>query len=132
MTKQISNSTETTETLHIEEAVLVESGASTRAKIFANAGKIKKVPYSFNGVDLVFVQPHIGKMYGSERAQAEGKSFIVTAMIENTVVPGTSEKVFTFEDYDSIMEMPLGPDMQKITKIITEMYGMNVEEEAKN
>ena len=132
MTKQISHNAPVEEDGSLSEAVPMPSASEARAQIFANAGKVKKVPYTFNGVELVFVQPHIGKMYGSERAQSEGKSFIVTAMIENSVVPGTEEKVFTPEDYDSIMEMPLGADMQKITKIITEMYGMNIEDEAKN
>ena len=113
-------------------AVQAPTAKDLRSQVFAKASKPQRLPFTFNGVPMEFVQPNIAKMYGSERSSAEGKSFIVFAMIENAYAPGTNEKIFTPEDYDAIMEMPIGAEMSKITKLVTEMFGLNVEEEAKN
>jgi hypothetical protein len=70
----------------------------------------------------------------SNGGNSEGptKAFIIKSMIDNSVVPGTNEKVFEESDYDAIMEMPATGELQEVTRIITELLDLNVADKVKN
>lgn len=108
------------------------TAAELRAKIFGNAKKPERREFTFNGIQLEFLQPAIGELYSANGSNSEGKSFIVKAMIDNAVAPGTTDKVFNDADYDGIMEMPMSGDMASVAKIVTELFNIDVGEKAKN
>lgn len=124
MSKETEAAAETTQ-------ALVVTGADLRQQIFKNAPKVKRQEYTFNGVALEYIQPTIGSMY---KGGGDGptKAFIIKSMIDNSVVPGTDERVFEDSDYDAIMEMPATGELQEITRIITEMLDLGVGEKVKN
>lgn len=116
-----------------DEIAVPLSGAEMRQQVFKNARKPLRRSYPFNGVTMEYVQPTIGSMYGGG-GDSEGptKAFIIKSMIDNTVVPGTNDKVFEVSDYDAIMEMPASGELQEITRIITELLDLNVPDKVKN
>jgi hypothetical protein len=117
----------------VEAEVRAVSSSELRQSIFKNAKKPQRRQYTFNGVQLEYVQPSIGSMYGkNENGDGPSKAFIIKSMIDNTVAPGTDDRVFEDSDYDAIMEMPATGDLQEITKIITELLDLKVDDKVKN
>jgi hypothetical protein len=114
-----------------EKVVEVVSGVDARKNFFANAPKIQRRLFEYNGVALEFVQPTVGSLVNKSDDDTE-KAFFIRAMINHTVVPGTNEKVFDMTDYDSLLELPADGDFQNFTKIVTELMNLNVDEKVKN
>lgn len=103
-----------------------------RLKFFQAAEKVKQVPFTFNGVDMEFIQPTVGALMNRQNAEGDERSFLIRTLIENTVLPGTKERIFEDSDYDSLMEMPANGEFQTVMKILTNAMDLNVDDKVKN
>lgn len=116
-----------------ESKAVAVSASELRSNIFANAKKPERRTFTFNGVQLEYVQPPIGKVFDPNKAgSADNKAFIVQSMIEHSVVPGTNDQVFEASDYDAIMEMPMSGEMSAVVKIVQELMDISIDDKAKN
>lgn len=114
------------------ETAAPKSAAELRQGIFANAQKQQRRPFTFNGVQVEFLQPLVGSMFNQQSDDGDKKSFIIMTMIKNTVAPGTSDRVFEDTDYDSIMELPMTAEIQQVTTIVQELMNIGVGDKVKN
>lgn len=65
-----------------------------------------------------------------EEGNVDGQELMIWALIQNTYVPGTDEKVFDRADYDSIVNQPTGGFVDHFGKVALEV--MNVGGAEKN
>lgn len=113
---------------------------SARDKIRnATMGKtpeFKNVIKKYNGVDVEFRQPTIRSRNTlnticSKVNKEDGTvtvdvfEFLVWAVIQNTFVPGTNEKVYEASDYDSLVENPAGGFMDEFGAIAAELVNVD-------
>jgi len=109
---------------------------SVRSKIFDDeTAKPEVVEYTFRGVTLEWRQPLIESLQRSEDdADRSNRNFMVTMIIDNSYLPGTEDKVFSVEDYDRLVKMPLNQEFRKVLTRITSALGLDaeVEEKVKN
>ena len=96
--------------------------------------KVKSVDVElFNGVVVELKQPTIGEVSKLARAnKGETDLAIVNLLVQYCFVPGTKTKVFEPGDEDRILTMPSGPWLERLTKAIQELSGVDVEEATKN
>lgn len=106
---------------------------SIRDALLGKAPEFKKEVAEYNGVKVEIRQPTMkSRREIMNRAQDEkGKTdlfeFLVWAVIENTYVEGSDEKVFEDTDYESLMSRPAGGFMDKFGEVAASL--MNVEED---
>jgi len=86
----------------------------------------------YKGIEVEIRQPsYKARKEVMQRAMEGDKintlEFLVWAVIENTYVKGTNERVFEDTDYDSLVEKPVGGFMDKFGEVAAEL--MNVEED---
>jgi hypothetical protein len=103
-----------------------------RDALMGAKSEFKKEVVKFNGVEVEIRQPTVkSRKEIMERATKNGEistfEFLVWAVIESTFVKGTDEKVFEYEDYDSLVSKPVGGFMDKFGEIASNL--MNVEED---
>ena len=116
-----------------EEAAQVKpSRDALRAKLFAEEHvKVKKVPLTYNGVELEWRQPSIKDIQEAEQDE-DKRNFMVLMLIRYTYVPDTDEKVFEEEDYETLLNMPMNQSFQNAVRTISSTLDLKVEEKVKN
>jgi len=103
-----------------------------RSKIFsAEAAKPKTKRLLFFGTEVELRQPTIGAILDMQGTE-DRKQAIINMMIQYTYVPGTNDPVFELADTETLLAMPWGEDFSRLNEAITELTGVNVEEEEKN
>lgn len=74
-------------------------------------------------------QPSIAQLMDLTDSGSEStKSAAVNAMIEFCVLPGTETKVFTKEDYDNLLDLPMGDWFIQFQKVWSELASIDVGE----
>ena len=101
-----------------------------RAKFFDMAvAKAKILKMEWNGIEFDWHQPTIEEM---QKAQdEEDQNFMVTLLIRHSYMSNTDQKLFTNNDYDMLVKMPLSGEFQVIVRQIGETMNLRVEEKAK-
>jgi len=94
-----------------------------RAKIFG--AKPEKETIDFFGTRVELRQPSLGVMLEARNASIEEAS--VQMLLNFAFVPGTEEKVFEVADEDSIREIPMGPDLQRLYGACNKLLGVDTE-----
>lgn len=91
------------------------------------------IPYWFRGVKLDFKQPTVEETIGASSSNDDGRdNRFVKLMIEHSYVSGTTTKVFTLDDYEMLVNMPMSSEFSKILEVINGALGFKAEDEAKN
>jgi hypothetical protein len=85
------------------------------------------------GQEVELVQPPLGVILSMQRADDTGQSMAET-IIRYIFVPGTNTPVFEEADASSILQLPFGPDLQRLQTAIGDLTGIETEivEQAKN
>lgn len=85
-----------------------------RAKIFAEENRKQKVvPLTFFGVEMELRQPTFAQTLDlRDDAGGDEQNTAILILLNFAYVPGTNEKVFDPADYDQLVSMPMGRDMQ--------------------
>lgn len=98
--------------------------------------EFEKKLFTFEGKSFEFRQPTIGirkkvrdKAMKNPLEPMDTLEFYIWCVIELTFVPGTDEKVFSEEDYDTLLESPSGGFMDVFAEECS--YLMNVDTETK-
>lgn len=95
-----------------------------RSRIF-NTKQLKSKEVNFFGVKIELRQPSIAQAL-TKHAGDEEKIAIIYNLIDCAFVPGTNTKVFTAEDYDSLIALPFGSEFLEVTQGIGELTGSNL------
>ena len=94
----------------------------------------KRVPITYNGVELELVQPTVGEIQAM-RTEADTDNKIdgfVRIMIRFAVIPGTDTKPLTEEDAPVLLEKPWDHEVVKIIEAFGKLSDIDVSGEAKN
>ena len=99
-----------------------------RAKVFS--GNKEEHQLVINGAEVEVKAPNLGEvMELQNKMQADGKSGIVSLLLNFCYVPGTDEKIFEPEDEEAILAMEIGPWVADLTKIIAKITGISLQME---
>lgn len=96
-----------------------------RAKIFSTRPKTLLVE-NFFGTTIELRQPTL-EVALTQREESEADR-VYLMLTEYAYVPGTEEKVFSFEDVDNIKQLPFGGDFTNLVDKVNELLGIKVEE----
>jgi len=100
-----------------------------RARFFEGGAKAKILKMDWNGIEFDWRQPTIEE---TQKAQdEEDQNFMVTLLIRHSYMSGTDQKLFTNDDYDMLVKMPLSGEFQAIVRAIGQTMDLKVEEKAK-
>jgi len=100
-----------------------------RAAIFANKPKSEIV--DFLGTKVEVRQPPLGVILdrsGDSDGDAEigdNRGNTVKMFCQYIFVPGTNEKVFEPSDFEGLMELPFGPDFNKLQGVVNRLAGFD-------
>lgn len=101
--------------------------------------EFKKEVVKYNGVEVEIRQPsYEARKEVMDRAKEDGGInpllFLVWAVIENTYLKGTDEKIFEDTDYDALVSRPVGGFMDKFGEVAATLMNVNedIAEKAKN
>ena len=106
-----------------------------RAQTLGAKVSFKTTIFNYNGIDVEFRQPSLRdrKVLIEKSKNAAGEfdmiEFLVWAVISNTYVPETKDKVFEPSDYEVMMNQPAGSFVDKFGEQIAEL--LNVETDPK-
>lgn len=102
-----------------------------RERFFAQ-GKESKAPLDleWNGISWEWRIPSIQQVQDAQKT--EDQNFMVSLIIGYSYMPGTENKLFTEDDYEALVQMPLSGEFQAIVKKISDALKLNVEEKVKN
>lgn len=101
-----------------------------RDKMFTSH-EFKREMITVFGADVEIVQPSLGQILKAQE-NPDRSDAVIDLMIEYCYVPGTSEKVFTDADKESIKGFPAGMDIVKISTAIANMTSIDVQDAEKN
>lgn len=76
-------------------------------------------------------QPDVGTIVDAQSAE-DRKDMIVNMLINYTYVPGTNEHIFTWEDKNSILAMPVGRWFNQLNEAINRLTDIDIGEARKN
>lgn len=111
--------------------VMKKSKADLRASIFStDKTQPRRELITYNGVQVEFVVPTVKSI--SELQADEGRNFIISAMIQCCVVPGTDETVFEEADYETMVNSPMTTDFSQCVHTINGLLNFGVDEKVKN
>jgi len=105
---------------------------SIRSATVGSKAEFKKEIVEFNGRKVEIRQPSVKvrrelfKRCMDDQGRVDSMDFLVWAVIYNTYVPGTDERVYDEEDYDAFISKPAGGFMDKFGEVASKL--MNVEE----
>jgi len=101
-----------------------------RAKFFEGAAsKAKVLKMEWNGIEFDWHQPTIEEM---QKAQdEEDQNFMVTLLIRHSYMHNSEQRLFTNDDYDMLVKMPLSGEFQVIVRQIGQTMDLKVEEKVK-
>jgi len=83
------------------------------------------------GAKVEIRQPSLGMILDAQRND-DTKAAIVELLIRYTFVPGTEDHVFEEADAEGLLNLPFGPELSNLNKIITELTDIDVLGEEKN
>lgn len=103
-----------------------------RTAIFSGEkSKAKKLPATLNGVKLTLVQPSV-QQFMDMQTDDNGSNLAVRFLIDYAYLEGTTTKLFTPEDYDSLCALPMNAEVIDIMSKANELLDINVEKKLKN
>jgi len=113
---------------------------SVRDALLGKSPEFKKEVVDYSGIQVEIRQPSLKSRQAiMKRAQdKEGKTdifeFLVWAVIENTYLVGSEEKIFEDTDYDTLVVRPAGGFMDKFGEVAAALMNVDedVSEKAKN
>ena len=91
----------------------------------------RTITVDFFGQDVEVRQPTVGQIL-KQQDETDRNKLLVNLIVEYCYVPGTDERVFTKEDYDEIVQLPVGKWFNDLNSAIADLTGVNVEEAEKN
>lgn len=97
--------------------------SSIRAQIF-KTHKPKSKVLMFFGAEIELRQPKLKDII-SARENPDRQAAVVQALVDYAYVPGSDEKVFTFEDQDQLLELPFGGEFVEVSKALEELTDIN-------
>lgn len=90
-----------------------------RTAILDSKGESRFV--DFRGVQVELRAPELETLL--QYRQGDNEIALIKALVENTWVPGTEERVFDDTDIPAIMKLKLTTDMKRMIKAIAEIMG---------
>lgn len=100
-----------------------------RAAIFAGTNmKPKSKVIDFFGQSIEIKQLNLDTVLSmrTNDENADTKSRMVQMVVLYAFVPGTEERVFEDTDRDTLLQLPFGPDFQRLQNTITELTNVNL------
>lgn len=102
-----------------------------RGTVMQKRGKSKVI--DFRGGKVEVRQPPLEAILDArEEAKSDTKAAIISSIINYVYVPDTEEKLFEIADKDSILKFEFDDGMVALQNTISELTGINIEEETKN
>ena len=108
----------------------VKTQDQVRSAILSNK-KFKSELITMFGAEVEIRQPNIGQVL-SARDEEDNRKAIVNLMVQYCYVPGTNEKVFTPEDFNEIMGLPVGKWFSDMNDAIIRLTDIDIESAEKN
>lgn len=102
-----------------------------RAGILGSKKGKSKVVEMF-GQKVEVRQPSVGQLLDLENRNDDRKAGLVNLLVTYCYVPGTDQKVFTFEDKNELLALPAGDWLTQFNGAVSDLTGVNVEEAEKN
>lgn len=99
-----------------------------RQRILGAAKDVKVEKLTLFGIDVELRQPSFAAIMEARELDNPGTR-AASMIIAYACVPGTSERIFSPEDAEMIMEWPYGEDLTKVNSAIMALTGLNLEEE---
>jgi len=99
-----------------------------RAHLLSSKPKAKSTVIDLFGVDVELRQPSF-KSIMTARETEDPVERAASMIIKYAFVPGTNEQVFDDADMDQILDWPFGEDLARLNTAITELTGVNMDEE---
>lgn len=102
-----------------------------RNRILA-AVETKVVPLTIAGVGIEWHQPSIQQVQTIQNSDDPDRNFMIALLVHYSFVPSTKERIFEDSDYDQLLGLPYGGEIQRAMKKISDALDLGVEEKAKN
>lgn len=98
-----------------------------RARVLDTAKTVKSKLVEVFGTTIEMRQPSLRDIMKARETE-DTESLAAQMIVKYAVVPNTTEKVFTEEDIQTILDWPFGEDLQRVNEAISELTGIDIEE----
>lgn len=96
-----------------------------RKKIFAFESRQPDTKViEFFGTEVEVRQPSLKDLLASQSAKTPEQDRIIQMIIDYTFRPGTDERIFEIADKDSLLAMPYGEDMNRMSRALNELTAL--------
>lgn len=98
-----------------------------RSAIFSGTNmKPKSKVIDFFGQSIEIKQLDLNTILDFRSGESTTKERMVATIISYAFVPGTENRVFEEADKDNLLQMPFGPDFQRLQAAITELTSVDL------